>query len=57
MNLVYYYQMMKPYLIITSYSFPKLRYRAHAQKCKPLLHCKESIDIKVFGLQIKDEHR
>ena len=31
------------YLITTSYSFPKLRYRAPAKNCKPLLHCKESI--------------
>ena len=35
-----------------------LGYRAHAKKCKPLLHCTESlqrddIEIHVFGLQIK----
>ena len=26
------------YLVKTSHSVSKLRYRAHAQKCKPLLH-------------------
>ena len=41
------------YLITTSYSLPKLRYRAHTQKCKPLLHCtdlleRDNIEIFVF---------
>ena len=44
------------YLFTTSYSVPKLRYRAHAQKSKPLLHCTKSLkhdDIEIFGLHIK----
>ena len=38
-------------LILLSYHVPTLRYRAHAQKCKPLLHCTKSLkrkDIKIF---------
>ena len=45
-------------LIRTSYSVPKLRYRAHVQKCAPPLHCTESLeheDFEIRGLQIKDE--
>ena len=36
-----------------------LKYRAHAQKCKPLQHCTESLkrnDIEVFGSLMEDEH-
>ena len=29
------------YLILTPWRVPTLIYRAHAQKCKPLLHCTE----------------
>ena len=39
--------------ILTSQHVPKLRYRAHAQKCKPFLDCTESLthdDIEIFGL-------
>ena len=46
-------------LILTSRHVPKLRYRAHAIKCKPLLHCTESfkhVDIEIFNSQTKDEH-
>ena len=46
------------YFLKTSYSFRKLRYRILAKKCRPLLHCMESLerdDIETLGLQIKDE--
>ena len=38
-------------LVLTSYHVPPLRYRAHAKKCKPLLHGAESLkhnDIEIF---------
>ena len=44
--------------LITNYSFPKLRYRAHAQKCKALLHSTESLErdgLETCGLQVKDK--
>ena len=40
------------------YSFPKLRYRANAKKCRPLLHSTEPLErdnIEIFGLQVNDE--
>ena len=40
------------YLILTSYHVPKVRYRAHGPKWKPLLHYTESLesdDIKIIG--------
>ena len=43
-------------LILTSQHFSKLRYSAHTQKSKPLLHCTESNkrdEIKKF---MADEH-
>ena len=46
-------------LITTSCSVSKPRYRAHAQKCKLLLHCTESLErdeIEIFGLQMKEEN-
>ena len=46
-------------LISTSKHVPKLRYRGHAKKCKPLLHCTELLerdDIEVFGLLRENEH-
>ena len=47
-------------LILTSEHVPTLRYRAHSQKCKPLLHCTESlkkVNIEIFGSKMKDEHK
>ena len=41
------------FLILTSEPVPKLRYRAHARKYTPLLHCTESLkrnDIEQFCL-------
>ena len=46
-------------LILTSKHVPTLRYRAHAPKYKPLLHCTESLkcnDIEIFGSLMEDEH-
>ena len=31
-------------LILTSYHVPKLRYRAHSRKYKPVIHCTESLE-------------
>ena len=45
--------------ILTSLHIPKLRYSTYAQKCKPLLHCTESLnrgDIIIYGLQLEDEY-
>ena len=39
-------------LILTCKHVPTQIYRANAQKCKPLLHCTESLkrnDIEIFG--------
>ena len=47
------------YCISTFKHVSNLRHRAHAQKCKALLHCTESLerdDTEILGLQIKDEH-
>ena len=47
------------YLILTFWRVPTLIYRAHAQNCKPLLDCTESLkrnDIEIFGLQMEGEH-
>ena len=49
------------YLITTSYSVPKMRYRAHAQICKPLLHSTYHSSVTLFKylvssfIQIKEE--
>ena len=46
-------------LILTSLHIPNLRYSTHAKKCKPLLHCTESLkpdDIEIFGLSIAGKH-
>ena len=40
-------------LILPPLHIPQLRYSNHAQKCKPPLHCRESLkrdDNEIFGL-------
>ena len=34
--------------ILASKSVPKLRYRDHAPKFKPLLHCTESLNVTIL---------
>ena len=45
---VYGCQNNKNCLILTSHHVPKLNYRAHAQKCKPLLHGTESSSMTIL---------
>ena len=45
--------------ILRNWHVSKLRYRAHDQKYKLLLHCKKSlkcVDIEIFALKMDDEH-